>query len=245
MKLIKKRLRDLEEILPPDENAPSDENEPLAKRAKTAVSNNPQYLTAESLWEHTLSEGRVDVLELMDLKKGPGSKGSKRSAASGVGIGIESIASTSRDQETTSQATQKSSFAAAHYRNFILKGSNMHFQFRRPPEDIRTQITAISQLEVSRKRKEELSVIEQKFHDDFVDLLDKAAREDDCVELFYQALSSMGYNESLTFPRKAGMIALLRPDAFYVHFIYRLAAEPQAPHPSSKVELWSPLQIRK
>jgi hypothetical protein len=42
----------------------------------------------------------------------------------------------------------------------------------------------------------------------------------------------MGYNESLAFRRKAGMVALLNSSAFFAYFVSRLAAEPQAAHPS-------------
>ena len=227
-KLQNKRVHDSEE-----EQITFAENAPPAKRAKTTVSDKPQPLTAESLKQHTLSEGHLDIHDLMDLEanKGPGSRGSKRSAASISEVRVRSMASTSRDQETSSQATKKSSYTAAHYRNSILKGSNIHFQFRPPPEDIQTQITTIIQHRISPERKEELSLIGQQFYDSFVDVLDTAAREDDCVELFYQALSSMGYNESLKVSRKAGMVALLNPYTLYTYIIYRLAAEPQATHP--------------
>ncbi|MCJ1359526.1 MAG: hypothetical protein MMC33_009528, partial [Icmadophila ericetorum] len=145
-----------------------------------------------------------------EADKGPRSRGSKRSA-SRVEIGNGSTASAGGDLENASQVTQKSSFTAAHYRNFILKGANIRFQFRLAPEDIRTQITAIVQPEASPERKEELSRTAQKLHDDFADVLDTAAREDDCVELSYQALSSMGYSESLTLPRKADWQPTLKP----------------------------------
>lgn len=113
----------------------------------TTVSNESQRLTAESLKQHTLREGHLDVFELVgsEADKGPRSRGSKRSA-SRCGIGDSPIASTSRDRETLSQVTQKSSFTASHYHNSILKGANIRFQFRLLPEDIRTHITAIVQL---------------------------------------------------------------------------------------------------
>lgn len=163
----------------------------------------------------TRLEGYLDTLEPMGSESDYGgrNRGNKRTA-SRVGIGNGSAASTGGDPETASQVTQKSSFTAAHYRNSILKGANIRFQFRPAPDDIRTRIAAIVKLEVSPERREELSRIAQKLHDGFVDVLETAAREDDCIELFYQALSSMGYNESLTFPRKAGMVVLLDP---YIH----------------------------
>lgn len=133
-----------------------------AKRAKTAVSDRSQPLTAEILERHTLREGYFDTLELMGLEagKGSGSKRSKRSASQ-VGISI------SGDLETVSHVTQKSSLTAAHYRNSVLEDVNVCFPFRRAPEDIRTRITTIVQAEVSLERKEELSLIAQKLQDRF------------------------------------------------------------------------------
>ena len=150
-----KRLRDPEEEL----FTPAD-NPPPAKRAKTAAPDTPPPLTAETLKRHTRSEGYLDTLESMgsEADKGPRNGRSKRSA-SRIGTGDDSTASTSRDLETTSQVTQKSSFTAAHYRHSILKAANISFQFRLLPADIRTQTTAIVQSEVSPKRKEELSII--------------------------------------------------------------------------------------
>lgn len=78
-KLQNKRVHDSQE-----EQIISAENAPPAKRAKTTLSDKPQPLTAEFLKQHALSEGQLEILDLMDLEanKGPGSTGSKRSAAS-------------------------------------------------------------------------------------------------------------------------------------------------------------------
>lgn len=211
-KLTNKRLRDSEEeLFTPAESPPLAKR---AKRAKTVVPDTQPALTAETLERHTHSEGYLDTLELMgsEADKRPRNGWSKRSA-SRVGLRDGSVASTSRDLETTSQVTQKSSFTAAHYRHFILEAANIRFQFRLPPEDIRTQITTIVQPKVSPVREEELLIIGRKFYDDFADGLDNAARED-CVELFYQVLSSLGYNENLALPRKAGIVDLLSPYTF-------------------------------
>ena len=226
IKSTKKRLRGSEE-----EPSPLPENTPPAKRAKSTVSDKSQPLTEELLEKHTLREGYLDTIGPMgsEVDKVARSKGSKRSA-SGVGIGSGSIASTGRDPETASQVSQKSSFTAAHYRNCILKGANLNFQFRRAPENILGRITTIVRLEVSPERKEELSHLALKLYNSFADVLDIAAREDDCLELFYQALSSMGYDKCLTFPRKAGMVALLHLCTIQAYFFSRLAAKPQAAH---------------
>ena len=148
------------------------------EQGKATRSKKSQPLTAENLRKHTEHEGKLNILELTDseVDKGPECKGSKRSA-SGVGIGDGFTTSTVGNQEATSQVTQKSSFTAAHYRNTVLKGANIHFQFQLPPEVIYTQIADIVQLKPSSKRKKELSLIGQKFHDDFAEVLDTAARE--------------------------------------------------------------------
>ena len=79
------------------------------------------------------------------------------------------------------------------------------------PDEIRAQIDAILQREVSSERKEKLSCITQQLNESFVQVITQAAGEDDCIEPFYDALSSMDYSESLTFPRKAGIVTLLYP----------------------------------
>lgn len=207
-----KRLRD-----PEEETALPDEYVPPGKRAKQTASNTSQPLTAECLKRHTLHEGYLERLELMNSKadQGSESRGSKMSAL-GDRIHGDTTSTISRGLESLSlsQVTQKSSFTAAHYRKSILEGVNVYFQFRLPPEDIHARITAIVQLDISPAREEELLIIGRKFHDDFVIVLNEAAREDDCVELFYQALSSMRDNENLTLPRKAGIVQFLSPYAF-------------------------------
>lgn len=77
-KPTKKRLRD-----PNDEIALPDECAPSAKRAKTATSDISQPLNAEALKRHTLHEGHITTLELMDSEnhRGNGRKRSKRSAS--------------------------------------------------------------------------------------------------------------------------------------------------------------------
>ncbi|KAF2456529.1 hypothetical protein BDY21DRAFT_53197 [Lineolata rhizophorae] len=189
-----------------------EEKPPLAKRARTnvsAVSHRLLPLTAETLQSHiwlkrnnvdrdTLLERYLGILEPMgsEADNGGRSRGNKRSA-SRVGIGERSTASTGGDPETASQVIQKSSFTAAHYRNFILKGANISLQSRLVPEDIRTQISAIVQLEVSPRRKEELSCIAHKLHDDFADVLNTAAREDDCIELVNRSLRADAKHDRL------------------------------------------------
>ena len=144
-----------------------------------------------------------------------GRRGSKRTASRARDGGNGSILSASTEyQEAASQVSRKSSYTAAHYRHSILAGANILFRFRPAPEETRTRIAAIVQRQVLSKRKKELSRIAQELHDSFVEVLSTAAREDDCIEPFYHALSSMGCSESLALPRKAGIVPLLNP---YTH----------------------------
>ena len=77
------------------------------------------------------------------------------------------------------------------------------------PDEIRAQIDAVIQREISSERKKRLSCITQQLNDTFVRVITQAAGEDDCIEPFYNALFSMDHSESLTFPRKAGIVTLL------------------------------------
>ena len=179
-----------------------------ARNSASAVSEKSQPLSAKNLERHTVHEGYLDRLELMGSESDNirGNRGSKRSASK-VGIGNASTASTGTgDQETASQVTQKSSYTAAHYRLSILAGANIVFRFLPAPEDVSTRVTAIIQRPVSKERKEELSCIAQTLHNRFAPVLSGAAREDDCVELFHQALFALGYNDSVLLPRKAGVM---------------------------------------
>lgn len=155
-----------------------------------------------------MREGYVNILELMGSESDNihGNRGSKRSASK-VRTGNGSTASTGTgDQDTASQVTQKSSYTAAHYRLSILAGANIIFRFLPAPEDVSTRIAAIIQRPVSEERKEELSLIAHTLHNRFAPVLSGAAREDDCIELFHQALSALGYRDSLLLPRKAGVV---------------------------------------
>ena len=217
----RKRLRDSEEEAP----LPVEEARPI-KRARISalpVSDTSRPLTNKNLGQHLRREGPLPKEELLEgyldqqtLMSTESDKGGRRGRKRTVSVRNDngSVVSASEGyQETASQTTQKSSSTAANYRHNILKGANMRFQFRPAPEDIRNQISAIVQREISARRREELSPIAQKLHDSFVDVLSRAAREDDCIEPFYQALAAMGYSDDLTLPRKAGML-LLSP---YIH----------------------------
>lgn len=189
----RKRRREREEGAPlPFEKARPE------KRTRTGVSDQSLPLTRDNLRKYTLMSSTTD-------KGGRSrSRGNKRTAS--ARNDNASMASTGTgDQETASQLTQKSSYTAAHYRLSTLAGANILFQFRPAPEEIGTQIAAIVEREVTPERKKELSRIGQRLHDSFASVLSGAAREDDCVELFHEALSAMAPSDSVLLPRKAGI----------------------------------------
>ena len=87
----------------------------------------------------------------------------------------------------------------------------INIQHRPAPKEIRAQFDAVILREVTPERKEELSLIAHRLSDSFIEVLGTAAGEDDCIEPFHDALSSMDHRESLTFPRKAGIVSELNP----------------------------------
>lgn len=117
-------------------------------------------------------------------------------------------------QKTASARSQKSSGTSARYRHAVLERARIHIQHKPAPEETRAQIDAVIQREVASERKEKLSSIAQQLSDSFIEVLSTAAGEDDCIEPFYDALSSMDRSGSLTFPRKAGIVSLPYPCTF-------------------------------
>ena len=112
-------------------------------------------------------------------------------------------------QETASARSRKSQGTSAHYRHGVLEKARIHIQHTPAPEKTRAQIDAIVKHEVTSERKVKLSLIAQQLSDSFMEVLSTAAGEDDCIEPFYLALSSMDHSESFTLPRKAGIMPLL------------------------------------
>ena len=178
-----------------------------ARNSASAVSGKSLTLNAKTLKSHTVREGYVDIFELIGLESDNvrASRGSKRSVSKArtevcftTSTGIGAV-------ETASQVTQKS-FTAAHYRLSTLAGANIVFRFSHVPEDVCIRIAAIVQRPISMERKRELSRIAHTLHDQFAPILDGAASKEDCVGLFHQALSALGYSDSLLLQRKAGMV---------------------------------------
>ena len=204
-----------------EEPSPSAEKAPPRKRARTSlspISGNSLPLTKENLRKHTIIASK----QSMDGS----SRSNKRTAS--ARDNDDSKASTSmRYDETATQSSQKSSFTAAHYRLFILREANIIFQFKSVPDEVSTAITTVLEHNISSERKKVLSGIASNLHERFIRTLSTAAREDDCVKKFYEALSSLGYGNLQT-ARKAGIVPLINSRSYTsrAHFISRLGYPP-------------------
>lgn len=159
----------------------------------------------------------------------------KRRATNGAQSETESQQST--NPVTDSLHSQQSSNTPSYYRWVILKKAKVRISSRPPPEEIQNKVDAIIK-KASPERAESLSNIAEKLCDSFAVVLDIAAGEDDCVELLYQALSSMDDLGRLTFPRKAGII-LHPPPPLFNHFAvlnptldWRISLKPRVPQRS-------------
>ena len=177
-----------------------------AKRPRTnlqSVSNRSFPLTKHNLQKHnTLVMG----------SESDSARGSKRPASRSR---TESVQSASMPTEqTASVRSQKLSGTSANYRHTILSKAGIHGHHMPTPEEICAQIDAIIHHEVTPERKEMLSCIAQQLSDRFVQVITQASGEDDCIEPFYHALSSMDHSESVAFQRKAGIVSLFNPCIF-------------------------------
>ena len=59
---------------------------------------------------------------------------------------------------------------------------------------------------ISDERKRRLSCIAEDLCNNFINVFEAAAQEDDCVEPIHQALSLMDDGENFYFPRKLGIV---------------------------------------
>lgn len=193
------------------------ENERLRKRQRTAPQVVREHLICGSI-RKPLNEKNLRTHNRL-LGTGQDDQGSQQncveetssSARSKRGRGKrkttdEALSRTeSQHSLTDSQNSKKSSNSSSYYRWFILKRVKIRISSRPPPEQIQKKIDAIIE-KASPKRKASIANIGGKLFDDFATVLEKAAGEDDCLEIFYHALSSMDDLGRLTFPRKAGII---------------------------------------
>lgn len=115
------------------------------------------------------------------------------------------------NQDTASQRSQKSSVSNSFYRYHILDQARIYVRPEPPPMDIQAQMNVIFEREVPEKRRREISGIAKKISQSFINNLRGAHREDDLVELVYEALRMMHKDETFDFPRKAGIVLPLTP----------------------------------
>ena len=109
-------------------------------------------------------------------------------------------------QGTASLRSQKSSVSNSSYRYHILDQARIYVRPEPPPIDIQAHMDVIFEREIPEKRRREISGIAKKISQGFINNLRGAHREDDLVELVYEALRMMDKDETFDFPRKAGIV---------------------------------------
>ena len=75
-----------------------------------------------------------------------------------------------------------------------------------PPKEIRSQLDIIYKRKISDKRKRQISDIAKKKSQGFINNLRGAHREDDLVELIYEAFRELCPDEVFDCSRKAGTV---------------------------------------
>lgn len=119
-----------------------------------------------------------------------------------------SIAETNHDAASVS--SQKTSLSLSDYRLNSLDRARIVFQHRCLPEHLKHRVDAIIQPKLDKEKETLVFAIADDLCDDFPDVLEVASREEDCVELIYQALEAMNrrlFRKAFAFRRKAGTVA--------------------------------------
>lgn len=122
-----------------------------------------------------------------------------------------SFSDLNQDTASASQRSQKSSVSNSFYRYQILDQTGIYVRPEPPPMDIQAQMDVIFKREVPQKRGREISGIAKKISQSFINKLRGAHREDDLVELVYEALHMMHNDDTFNFSRKAGIVLPLTP----------------------------------
>jgi hypothetical protein len=185
------------------------ENKRPAKRlceGRQSASESPQLLSIENLAKHNSFE---TSRQSHNMDPGTSERGARKRPLSRQ----SSIADMS--QETASVQSQKS-YTAARYRLFALSKVKIFIRPGPLPEEIRPRVNAVVQRTVSQERKRELSRIANDLCNEFVNVLEGASREDDCVEPIHAALSAVDSGKKFSFPRKAGTVTPSRSIVYMV-----------------------------
>lgn len=110
------------------------------------------------------------------------------------------------NQDAASVRSQKSSASNSFYRYQLLEGAKIFIHPEPPPKKIQSQLDVITKRKMSDIRKREISSIAKKISQKFINNLRGAHREDDLVELIYEAFREMYPDELFDCPRKAGTV---------------------------------------
>lgn len=111
--------------------------------------------------------------------------------------------------ETASMSLPRSSLTLANYRLMSLDRARIVVQHRGIPEHLMHRVNAIIQPKLDKDQESLVFYVADNLCKQFPNVLEDAAREDDCVELLYQALNLMNgmlYDEAFALPRKAGTV---------------------------------------
>ncbi|KAL9015678.1 MAG: hypothetical protein Q9185_006940 [Variospora sp. 1 TL-2023] len=142
------------------------------------------------------------------------------------------------NQDTASLRSQKSSVSNSFYRYHILDQARIYVRPEPPPMDIQAQMDGIFEREIPEKRRREISGIAKKISQRFINNLRGAHREDDLVELIYEALRMMHKDENFDFPRKAGIVLHLTPPYTSLRANLNLDWDPSL-KPDVQQEVWN------
>ena len=108
------------------------------------------------------------------------------------------------DRETTS-ISSSATFTAAQYRFNTLRNARIFVRHEAPIKEVQCRIDHVVRRETSEERKCHLSRIAETLCNEFITILSRPGREDDCIEPIQCALSSMDSDQKFDFLRKAGM----------------------------------------
>ena len=147
-----------------------------------------------------LNKKHLDELNRLNRCQEPEMAKTKRSRSQ------SSITDVTEDN-TTTVSTPKSSLSLSNYRLINLDRQRIVFEHGHMPEQVQTRLDSIFRSPISEDDQREVAVIANSLCDDFINILRAACREDDSVELIYNALELMNkklLNQAFAIRRKAG-----------------------------------------
>ena len=154
-----------------------------------------------------LLQRELASFEEMDNEVASRGRGRKRTASRQT--------SNSDLQSGTSGRSKEPTPSDLFYRYNILRRARIQIHSRPPPVTIQPQLDAIFKRVLTDQRKQEVLALAQAKSEQFCDNLEGASREDDLVELAYDALFSMHKDEPLIHCRKTGRL-MTEPRSLYL-----------------------------